>query len=40
MQKKQNAEAAAELEKYVKLVPKAPDADKLKSTIADLKKNS
>jgi len=40
MQKKQNAKAAAELEKYVKLVPKAPDADKLKSTIADLKKNS
>ncbi|MGH9819016.1 MAG: hypothetical protein ACRD43_02505, partial [Pyrinomonadaceae bacterium] len=40
MQKKQNAAAAAELEKYLKLVPKAPDADKLRSTIADLKKNS
>lgn len=40
MQKKQNAEAAAELEKYLKLVPKTPDAEKLKSTIADLKKNS
>jgi Tfp pilus assembly protein PilF len=40
LQKKQNAEAAAELEKYLKLAPKAPDADKLKSTIADLKKTS
>jgi Tfp pilus assembly protein PilF len=40
MQKKQNAEAAAELQKYLDLVPKAPDADKLKSTIADLKKQS
>ena len=40
MQKKQNAEAATELEKYLKLAPKAPDADKLKSTIADLRKNS
>jgi len=40
MQKKQNAEAAAELEKYLKLVPKTPDADKLRSTIADLKKQS
>ena len=36
--KKQNAAAAAELQKYVDLVPKAPDADKLKATIADLKK--
>jgi Flp pilus assembly protein TadD len=40
MQKKQNAEAAAELQKYLDLVPKTPDADKLKSTIADLKKSS
>ena len=37
-QKKKNAEAAAELEKYLDLVPKAPNADKLKTTIADLKK--
>jgi regulator of sirC expression with transglutaminase-like and TPR domain len=40
MQKKQNADAADELEKYLKLVPKAPDADKLRSTIADLRKSS
>ena len=40
MQKKQNAAAAVELQKYLDLVPKAPDADKLKSTIADLKKQS
>jgi Flp pilus assembly protein TadD len=40
MQKKQNAEAAAELQRYLDLVPKAPDADKLKMTIADLKKGS
>ena len=40
MQKKQNADAAAELEKYLKLVPKAPDADKLRSTIADLRKQT
>jgi len=38
MQKKKNAEAASELEKYLQLVPKAPDADKLKQTISDLKK--
>ena len=40
IQKKKNAEAVAELEKYLDLVPKAPNADKLKSTIADLKKKS
>ncbi|MEP6848783.1 MAG: tetratricopeptide repeat protein [Acidobacteriota bacterium] len=40
IQKKQNAAAAAELEKYLKLAPKAPDADKLRSTIADLRKSS
>jgi tetratricopeptide (TPR) repeat protein len=40
LQKKQNADAATELEKYLKLVPKTPDADKLRLTIADLKKNS
>ena len=38
MQKKQNGPAAAELQKYVNLVPKAPDADKIKATIAELKK--
>lgn len=38
MQKKKNAEAAAELEKYLQLVPKAPDADKIKTIIAGLKK--
>ena len=38
--KKKNAEAAAELEKYLELVPKAPNADKLKTTIADLKKKT
>jgi Tfp pilus assembly protein PilF len=38
IQKKKNAEAAAELEKYLELVPKAPDADKLKQTISELKK--
>jgi Tfp pilus assembly protein PilF len=37
MQKKNNAEAVAELEKYLQLVPKAPDAEKIKTTIADLK---
>jgi Flp pilus assembly protein TadD len=40
VQKKQNAEAAAELTRYLELVPKAPDADKLKATIASLKKGS
>jgi len=40
IQKKKNAEAAAELEKYLELVPKAPNAEKLKSTIADLKKQT
>ena len=38
MQKKQNATAAEELQKYLDLVPKAPDADKIKTTISDLKK--
>lgn len=40
LQKKQNAEAAAELQRFIDLVPKAPDADKLKATIANLKKGS
>jgi tetratricopeptide (TPR) repeat protein len=39
-QKKRNAEAAAELQKYLELAPKAPDADKLKTTIENLKKQS
>jgi tetratricopeptide (TPR) repeat protein len=39
-QKKKNAEAAAELEKYLELVPKAPNADRLKTTVADLKKKT
>lgn len=38
--RKQNGQAATELQKYVDLVPKAPDADKLKATIAELKKQS
>lgn len=38
IQRNKKAEAAAELEKYLELVPKAPDADKLKQTISDLKK--
>jgi Flp pilus assembly protein TadD len=38
MQKKQNKDAAEALQKYVDLSPKAPDAEKIKGTIADLKK--
>ena len=38
LQKKQNADAAAELQRYLELVPNAPDADKLKATIASLRK--
>jgi tetratricopeptide (TPR) repeat protein len=30
-------EAADELEKYIKLDPKAPDADRIKGTIKDLR---
>jgi tetratricopeptide (TPR) repeat protein len=33
-----NQEAADELEKYLKLDPKAPDADRIKGTIKDLRK--
>lgn len=40
IQKKQNVEAAAELQRYLDLVPKAPDADKIKATIVSLKKSS
>jgi len=32
-----NKEAADELEKYLKLEPKAPDADKIKATVKDLR---
>ena len=38
MQKKNNAEAVAELQKYLQLSPKAADADKIKAIIEDLKK--
>jgi Tfp pilus assembly protein PilF len=38
MQKKQNAAAADELQKYLDLVPKTPDADKIRATIASLRK--
>ena len=40
MQKKQNAEAIAELQKYLELDPKAADTEKIKSLIADLKKQN
>lgn len=40
VQKKNNSEAITELEKYLQLSPKAPDADKIKATIEDLKKQS
>jgi TolA-binding protein len=39
-QKKKNADAVTELEKYLQLVPKAPNADRIKSAIADLKKQT
>jgi regulator of sirC expression with transglutaminase-like and TPR domain len=32
-----NKEAADELEKYLKLDPKAPDADRIKGTIKELR---
>jgi regulator of sirC expression with transglutaminase-like and TPR domain len=34
------AEAAMELQKYLDLVPNAPDASRLKATVEDLKKKS
>lgn len=40
IQRKNNADAIIELQKYVELVPKAPNADRVKATIADLKKQS
>jgi Tfp pilus assembly protein PilF len=40
MQKKKNAEAVTELEKYLLLLPKAPNAERIKTAIADLKKQT
>lgn len=40
MQRKANAAAIEELQKYLQLVPKAPNADRVKSAIEDLKKKS
>ncbi|HEX8367476.1 MAG TPA: tetratricopeptide repeat protein [Pyrinomonadaceae bacterium] len=40
IQKNRNAEAIAELQKFLALSPKAPDTDKIKSIIEDLKKKS
>ena len=37
-QKKRNADAVLELEKYLELLPKAPNAERIKTAIADLKK--
>jgi tetratricopeptide (TPR) repeat protein len=37
-QKKQNADAVKELEKYLEILPKAPNADKIKQAIEQLKK--
>ena len=39
-QKKKNADAVTELEKYLELLPKAPNAERIKTAIADLKKQS
>lgn len=39
-QKKRNTEAVTELEKYLELVPKAPNAERIRTAIADLKKRS
>ncbi|MFN0278575.1 MAG: tetratricopeptide repeat protein [Pyrinomonadaceae bacterium] len=40
VQKKRNADAITELRKYLDMVPKAPNAERLKTVIADLKKQS
>jgi Flp pilus assembly protein TadD len=40
LQANRKAEAAAELQKYLELVPAAPDAARLRTTIEELKKNS
>jgi tetratricopeptide (TPR) repeat protein len=37
-QKKRNTEAVTELEKYLEMVPKAPNADRIKQAIDQLKK--
>ena len=37
---KRNSEAVTELQKYLEMVPKAPNADHIRSVIADLKKAS
>ena len=37
MSSKKNEQAAAELEKYLKLEPKAADADRIKDTIKQLR---
>ena len=37
-QKKRNSEAVTELEKYLEMVPKAPNADRIKQAIEQLKK--
>jgi len=39
-QKKRNADAVTELEKYLELLPKAPNAERIRTAIADLKKQS
>lgn len=39
-QKKKNADAISELEKYLELLPKAPNAERIKTAIIDLKKGS
>jgi Tfp pilus assembly protein PilF len=39
-QKKKNADAVTELEKYLELLPKAPNADRIRSAIVDLKKQT
>lgn len=39
-QQKKNAEAASELQKYLDLAPKAPNAERIKTAIADLKKQT
>jgi hypothetical protein len=40
MQKKQKAEGSRRVSPLSRLVPKAPDADKLKATVAQLKKGA
>ncbi len=40
VQKKMNAEAVGELQKYLDLVPKAPNAERIKTVISDLRKQS